>query len=106
VLENIFISASWIVANLQVMEKSKPFRKHTTIDVGMKTRMIHKYEGGKNVSAIACELGFALSTVNTIMKDAARIKEWLEELLMWEGYCTIPLPTGLMLGFANCRTAD
>jgi hypothetical protein len=40
----------------------------------MKIRMIHKY-GGQSLSAVACELGFAISTANTIVKDAACITE-------------------------------
>lgn len=38
-------------------------------------RMIHKYEGGQSLSSISRELGFAASTVSTILKDSARIKE-------------------------------
>jgi hypothetical protein len=42
----------------------------------MKVRMVHKYEGGLNLSVIARELGFVVSTVNAVVKDAARVKEW------------------------------
>jgi hypothetical protein len=41
----------------------------------MKIRIICKYEGRQSLSAIAHELGFAISTVNTIFKDAACIIE-------------------------------
>jgi hypothetical protein len=41
----------------------------------MKVRVVHKREGVQNVSAVACELGFAISTVNIIMKTAIRIRE-------------------------------
>jgi hypothetical protein len=37
--------------------------------------MICKYEGGQSLSAIAHEIGLAVSTVKTIMKDASHIKE-------------------------------
>jgi hypothetical protein len=37
--------------------------------------MIRKYEGGQSLLAIARELSRAVSTVNTIVKDAFRIKE-------------------------------
>jgi transposase-like protein len=46
----------------------------------MKMKMIKKYEGGQSLSATARELGFSASTVNTIVKDADRIKEHLKEL--------------------------
>jgi transposase-like protein len=55
--------------------KSEPSRRRTAIDLEMKTKIIRKYEGGQSLSAVARELGFAVSTVNTIVKDAARIKE-------------------------------
>jgi hypothetical protein len=54
--------------------KSEPSRKHTAIDLGMKRRMIHKYEGGQILCAISPELGFAVSTVITIVKDATEFK--------------------------------
>jgi hypothetical protein len=41
----------------------------------MKTRIIHKYEGGKSFSAIAREFGFLVSAVNTFIKDATHIEE-------------------------------
>jgi hypothetical protein len=37
--------------------------------------MIYKYEGGQSLPAIAYELGFVISTVNIVIKDAARIKK-------------------------------
>uniref|UniRef100_A0A8C9SKK2 HTH CENPB-type domain-containing protein n=1 Tax=Scleropages formosus TaxID=113540 RepID=A0A8C9SKK2_SCLFO len=54
---------------------TQPKRKRTKIDLEMKMKMIKKYEGGQNLSAIARELGLSVSTVNTIVKNAARIKE-------------------------------
>jgi hypothetical protein len=41
----------------------------------MKIRIIHKYEDGQSLSAIAHKLDFAVSTVNTFVKDAAPMKE-------------------------------
>jgi transposase-like protein len=63
-------------------EKTKPSRKRTTIDLEMKIRIIRKYEGGQSLTAISRELGFAVSTVNTIVKDAARIKEHVKGTAM------------------------
>jgi fluoride ion exporter CrcB/FEX len=37
--------------------------------------MIHKYEDGQSLCAIAHKLYFAVSTVNTFVKDAAPMKE-------------------------------
>jgi hypothetical protein len=54
---------------------SEPSCKRTAIDLELKLRMIRKYEGGQSLSAIARELVLAVSTVNTIVKDAFRIKE-------------------------------
>jgi hypothetical protein len=39
----------------------------------MKIRMISKYECGQSLSATACELGFVVSTVNTVLKDITHI---------------------------------
>lgn len=50
-------------------------RKRKVIDLEMKMRMINKFEGGQSLSSISRELGFAASTVSTILKDSARIKE-------------------------------
>jgi hypothetical protein len=46
----------------------------------MKIRIICKYEGGESLYAIA--LGLVVSTVNTIVKDAAAIKEPLKGMAM------------------------
>nr|XP_020859335.1 tigger transposable element-derived protein 1-like [Phascolarctos cinereus] len=59
--------------------KSEPSRKRKSIDLEMKMNIIRKYEGGQKLSSIARELGLAVSTVNTIVKDAARIKEHAED---------------------------
>jgi hypothetical protein len=53
----------------------KPSHKCTAIDLELKLRMIRKYEGGQSLSAIAGELSAVVSTVNTIVKDASRIKK-------------------------------
>lgn len=39
--------------------------------------MIHKHEGGQSLTATVHELGFAVSTVKTVVKDAARINEYV-----------------------------
>ncbi|XP_036598723.1 tigger transposable element-derived protein 1-like [Trichosurus vulpecula] len=60
-------------------EKSEPSRKRKSIDLEMKMNIIRKYEGGQKLSSIARELSLAVSTVNTIVKDAARIKDHAED---------------------------
>jgi hypothetical protein len=45
----------------------------------MKISMIRKYEGGKILSAIARELRFAVPTVNSVVKDAIYIEEYVKE---------------------------
>ncbi|XP_068959392.1 uncharacterized protein [Petaurus breviceps papuanus] len=59
--------------------KSEPSRKRKSIDLEMKMNIIRKYEGGQKLSSIARELSLAVSTVNSIVKDAARIKEHAED---------------------------
>jgi hypothetical protein len=54
--------------------KSRSSHECIAIDLEMKMRMIHKYEGGQRLSAIACELGFVVSSLNTIMKGTAMMK--------------------------------
>jgi hypothetical protein len=56
--------------------KNKPSYKCTVIGLAMKIRMVHTStcEGGQSLFAVACELGFVVSTVNPIMKDATCIK--------------------------------
>jgi hypothetical protein len=49
-------------------EKCEPSRKYTATDLEMKIRMIRKYECEQSLSATACELGFVVSTVNTVLK--------------------------------------
>jgi hypothetical protein len=55
--------------------KSRATHKCTAIDLEIKIRMIHKYVGEQSLSAIAFELDFLVLTMNTFVKDAARIKE-------------------------------
>jgi hypothetical protein len=43
----------------------------------MKIRIICTYQGGQSLSVIAHEHGLMVSTVNTIMQDAAHIKEYV-----------------------------
>jgi hypothetical protein len=62
--------------------KSKLSCKCTTTDLELKIRMVYKCESGKSLSAIACELVFVESTVNTSMKDAACIKEPVKGMYM------------------------
>jgi hypothetical protein len=58
-----------------VAASSKHMRKRSKIDLETKMKIITKYETGQRLSAIARELGLRVSTVNTIVKDADRIKE-------------------------------
>jgi len=58
-----------------VADSSQHMRKRSKIDLEMKMKMITKYENGQSLSAISRELGLSVSTVNTIVKDADRIKE-------------------------------
>jgi hypothetical protein len=53
---------------------NEPFFEHMAIDIEM-IRMIPIYEGVQSPFAIAHELGFVASTVNSIVKDSVRIKE-------------------------------
>lgn len=48
--------------------RSKASYKHTAIDLEMKIRIMHKYEG-------ECEFGFVELFVNAIVKDAPHTKE-------------------------------
>ena len=41
-------------------------------------KMIHKHEGGQTMTSIARELGLAPSTISSIVKEAARIREHAE----------------------------
>jgi hypothetical protein len=55
--------------------KSKLSHKRTAIDLEMEINMLHKYERGQSLSAIVLEFGFAVTTVITVVKDAAHMKE-------------------------------
>uniref|UniRef100_A0A8C9W2M3 HTH CENPB-type domain-containing protein n=1 Tax=Scleropages formosus TaxID=113540 RepID=A0A8C9W2M3_SCLFO len=50
-------------------------KKRKTIDLEMKVKIIVQHENGKSVSTIARDLGFSHSTISTIIKDKARIRE-------------------------------
>jgi hypothetical protein len=41
----------------------------------MKMRLTHNYEGGQSLSAVAHEIGFIVSAVNTVGKDAVHTKD-------------------------------
>jgi len=58
-----------------VADSSQHMRKRSKIDLEAKMKMITKYEHGQCLSAISRELGLSVSTVNSIVKDADRIKE-------------------------------
>jgi hypothetical protein len=58
-----------------VADTSQHMRKRSKIDLETKMKMITKYENGQSLSAISRELCLSVSTVNTIVKDADRIKE-------------------------------
>jgi hypothetical protein len=62
--------------------KSKPSRKCTATDLQIKIRMLCNYKGQQSLSLIACELGFAVSTVNTIVKDTACIKDHVKAMTL------------------------
>jgi hypothetical protein len=53
----------------------------------MKARLMHEYEGGHSLSAIALELGFAVSTVNNIVNDSASMKEHVNFILHLTHVC-------------------
>ncbi|XP_039192449.1 tigger transposable element-derived protein 1-like isoform X2 [Crotalus tigris] len=55
---------------------SKKQRK--AIDLNLKMKIIKAYEAGKKVTKIAREVGLAHSTISTILKDKARIREALK----------------------------
>lgn len=52
-----------------------PSRKRRQICMEQKMKIILKHEMGQSLSSISRELGFATSTVNSILKDRERIKE-------------------------------
>jgi transposase-like protein len=71
----VIFSAAVMTGKRQRCGKTaQPTRKRNKIDLEMKMKMIKKYEVGQSLSAIARELGLSASTVNTIVKDADRIK--------------------------------
>jgi hypothetical protein len=73
-LKNIFIFCSMAGGKRAPEGKSHPCHTCTVIDLEMKIRILHKCEGVQSLSANACELNFAVSTVDTIVKDAVHIK--------------------------------
>jgi hypothetical protein len=48
--------------------------KYTLTDLEIKITIIHKYIGWQRLSAFACELRFAVSTVNNIVKECCSHK--------------------------------
>lgn len=50
-------------------------KQRKVIDLEMKMKIINEHEAGKKVKAIARELELAHSTISTILKDKARVKE-------------------------------
>jgi hypothetical protein len=55
--------------------KGEPSHKCTSVDLEVKVRMVYKCESGKRISAVPPELGFMVSALNSIIKDAVHIKE-------------------------------
>jgi hypothetical protein len=55
--------------------KGEPSYKRHVIDVETKMKIIHKQEGGQTITSIARELSYAPYAINTIIKDATRIRE-------------------------------
>jgi hypothetical protein len=74
-LVNVFIFNAITGGKCAPEGKSEPSCKCNAIDLEMKIRMVHRYECGQILFAISCVLGFMVSTVNTIVKDAAHMKE-------------------------------
>jgi hypothetical protein len=81
-INNILIFCAMAGDKCARVGRSKPSYKHTAIDLEMKIRMIHKYEGGQCLSAITCEFGFVELSVNAIVKDGAHTKEHEEGMTM------------------------
>jgi hypothetical protein len=48
--------------------KGEPSHRRTAINSETKIRMIHKYGGGHSLSAIAHGVGFAVPSMNTVVK--------------------------------------
>jgi hypothetical protein len=63
--------------------------------------MTYKYEGGKSLSAITRLLDFAVSTANTIVKDAARIKEHVSFSFHLLHVCRPPEKCSICLFFSS-----
>lgn len=60
-------------------EEGEPPHKCTDVShFGGEIETDHKYESGQNLSSFAPELGFMVSALNTIVKDAACIKKGCE----------------------------
>jgi hypothetical protein len=70
-LKHIFMTCTVAGCKRVPERKSEPSCKYTALDL----EMICKYEGRQSLSGIAREPGFVVSTVNTMVKDAACIEE-------------------------------
>jgi hypothetical protein len=86
--KNIFISCVTVGGTCAPQAKSEPFHKHTANNLEIKTIIIHKYEERQNLSATAHEFGFALSTVNTIERDAAHMPEHVKLMITMKSMIT------------------
>jgi hypothetical protein len=63
--------------------KSEPSRRRTAMDLEMKIRIVCKYDLVPCLPEIVRERGFPVLVVNTISKDAARIKEHVKSKIVW-----------------------
>ncbi|XP_006635468.2 tigger transposable element-derived protein 1-like [Lepisosteus oculatus] len=62
----------------RVSKSAGSTKRRRVIDLEQKINIIRRYEGGQSLTSIAREVGMPISTVSTIVKDSARIKEHVE----------------------------
>jgi hypothetical protein len=101
VKKDTFISCAMAGGKHAPEEKCKPSPKHTATEFETKIPVIHKYECEQSMSAIACEPGFVVSTLNTTMKDIAHIKEHVN-FTFHVGMCVFQYSILLLVYFGSC----
>jgi hypothetical protein len=79
----------------------EPPCRHTAIDIEMKLRMICKYECGQSLSAVALEYIYAVSTMNTTLMDAARMKEYAKVYSVMKSMIITKTLEGAVSGMGN-----
>jgi hypothetical protein len=67
----------------------------------MKLRMICKYEYGQSLSAVVVEYIYAVSTMNTTMKGAARMKEYAKMYSVMKSMIITKTLEGAVSGMGN-----